>query len=148
VRRRTHCGTPGPRKRTTPSCHDGDETATARYPQAPTDHIFSKATYLDDPDGLGNLIDGSLSPSYARSFGVKTPKITELLQAGRAEFDPAKRKAIYRTVEEVAIAEAPLVGLAWRSQGYAMQKRVGGFKNLPGALSFYSGTTFEDASAG
>lgn len=25
----------------------------ARYPQAPTDHIMSKATYLDDPDGLG-----------------------------------------------------------------------------------------------
>ena len=25
----------------------------ARYPQAPTDHIFSKATYLDDPDGIG-----------------------------------------------------------------------------------------------
>jgi catechol 2,3-dioxygenase len=27
--------------------------AAARYPQAPTDHIFSKATYLDDPDGIG-----------------------------------------------------------------------------------------------
>jgi catechol 2,3-dioxygenase len=25
----------------------------ARYPQSPTDHIFSKATYLDDPDGIG-----------------------------------------------------------------------------------------------
>jgi catechol 2,3-dioxygenase len=25
----------------------------ARWPQAPTDHIFSKATYLDDPDGIG-----------------------------------------------------------------------------------------------
>ena len=25
----------------------------ARYPQAPTDHIFSRATYLDDPDGIG-----------------------------------------------------------------------------------------------
>jgi len=24
-----------------------------RYPQAPTDHIFSKASYLDDPDGIG-----------------------------------------------------------------------------------------------
>lgn len=27
--------------------------AAARYPQAPTDHIMSKATYLDDPDGIG-----------------------------------------------------------------------------------------------
>ncbi|MBV8165995.1 MAG: ABC transporter substrate-binding protein [Alphaproteobacteria bacterium] len=102
----------------------------------------------NDPDGLGNLIDGSLSPSYARSFGVKTPKITELLQAGRAEFDPVKRKAIYKTMEQAAIDEVPLVGLAWRSQGYAMQKDVQGFKNLPGALTFFSGLTFEDTAIG
>lgn len=27
--------------------------AAAHYPQAPTDHIFSQATYLGDPDGIG-----------------------------------------------------------------------------------------------
>lgn len=26
--------------------------AAAGYPQAPTDHVFSKASYLDDPDGI------------------------------------------------------------------------------------------------
>jgi peptide/nickel transport system substrate-binding protein len=102
----------------------------------------------NDPDGLASLIDGSLSPSYVRSFGLKTPKVTELLQAGRAEFDPAKRKAIYHQLEAVAIDEVPLVGLAWRSQGYAMQKDVTGFKNLPGALTFFSGLTFEDTAIG
>jgi len=29
-----------------------------------------------------------------------------------------------------------------------MQKRVTGFKNLPGALTFYAGTTFEDTAVG
>jgi hypothetical protein len=29
-----------------------------------------------------------------------------------------------------------------------MQKRLKGFKNLPGALTFYSGATFEDAEVG
>jgi hypothetical protein len=38
--------------------------------------------------------------------------------------------------------------LAWRSQGYAMAKEVTGFKNLPGALSFISGLTFEDTALG
>ena len=110
--------------------------------------MMGTATDSNDPDGLGNLIDGSLSPSYARSFGVKVPKIEELLRAGRAEFDPANRNAIYATLEELAIAEAPIVGLAWRSQGYAMQASVTGFKNLPGALTFYSGLTFEEAAKG
>jgi peptide/nickel transport system substrate-binding protein len=102
----------------------------------------------NDPDGLANLIDGSLSPSYVRSFGVRVPKIEELLQAGRAEFDPAKRKAIYKEMESLAIAEAPVVGLAWRSQGYAMQRDVAGFKNLPGALTFNSGLTLEETAIG
>jgi ABC-type transport system substrate-binding protein len=102
----------------------------------------------NDPDGLANLIDGSLSPSYVRSFGVRVAKIEELLRAGRAEFDKAKRKAIYHDMETLALAEAPIVGLAWRSQGYAMRQEVTGFRNLPGALTFNSGLTFEETAAG
>jgi peptide/nickel transport system substrate-binding protein len=102
----------------------------------------------NDPDGLANLIDGSLSASYIRSYGVRVPRIEELLRAGRAEFDQTKRKAIYKEMETLALAEVPIVGLAWRSQGYALQKDVTGFKNLPGALSFYSGLTFEETAVG
>ena len=36
-----------------------------------------------------------------------------------------------------------MVGLCFRAQGYAMSRQVTGFQNLPGALTFYSGTTFE-----
>ncbi|HMS79600.1 MAG TPA: hypothetical protein PKC20_08725, partial [Burkholderiaceae bacterium] len=74
---------------------------------------------------------------------LPTPKITELLARGRAEFDAAKRRDIYREVERLAIDEAPIVGLTWRSQGYGMRRQVTGFKNMPGALTFYSGMTFE-----
>jgi peptide/nickel transport system substrate-binding protein len=102
----------------------------------------------NDPDGLANLIDGSLSPSYIRSFGVRVAKLEELLRAARAEFDKARRKAIYHDMETLAIAEAPIVGLAWRSQGYAMRRDVMGFRNLPGALSFNSGLTFEETAIG
>jgi len=97
----------------------------------------------NDPDGLASAIDGSLPPAYVRSFNLPTPKITELLQLGRVTFDEAKRKAIYHEMEKVAIEEAPFVGLTWRSQGYAMRKGVTGFTNLPGALTFFTGETFE-----
>jgi ABC-type transport system substrate-binding protein len=110
--------------------------------------VGGTAADSNDPDGLANLLDGSLAPSYVRSIGVRVPRIEELLRAGRSEFDRAKRKAIYAEMERAAIEEAPIVGLAWRSQGYAMQKDVSGFKNLPGALSFYSGLTFEETSVG
>ena len=102
----------------------------------------------NDPDGLANLIDGSLSPSYIRSFGMRVPKIEELLKTGRAEFDRSKRKAIYKEIEALAIAQVPIAGLAWRSQGYAMAKDVTGFRNLPGALTFSSGITLEQTNVG
>jgi peptide/nickel transport system substrate-binding protein len=102
----------------------------------------------NDPDGIANFIDGSLSPAYVRSYGVKIDRITELLAAGRSEFDEAKRRAIYREMEGVAIEQAPIVSLTWRNQGYAMRREVTGFKNLPGALTFYSGLTFETTAVG
>jgi ABC-type transport system substrate-binding protein len=110
--------------------------------------VMGDAADSNDPDGIAKAIDGSLAVSYVRSFGLKTEKITALLKAGRAEFEAGKRKAIYREVEALAIAEAPIVTLAWRSQGYALRREVTGFKNLPGALTFYSGTTLEDTAVG
>lgn len=110
--------------------------------------MMGDAADSNDPDGVAKAIDGSLSASYTRSFGLKIDKITALIMAGRAEFDAAKRKGIYRELEALVIEQAPIVGLAWRSQGYAMQKHVSGFKNLPGALTFYSGSTFENVTVG
>jgi peptide/nickel transport system substrate-binding protein len=110
--------------------------------------VMGTAADSNDPDGIASLIDGNLSPSYVRSFGLKIDSITRLLAAGRAEFDETKRRAIYRELEGICIEQAPIAGLTWRSQGYAMKKDVTGFKNLPGALTFYSGLTFETASVG
>jgi ABC-type transport system substrate-binding protein len=102
----------------------------------------------NDPDSLAQAIDGELAASYARSFAMPTPKLHELLAAGRAEFDPAKRRAIYDQVQNVALDETPMASLCWRSQGYGMAKDVNGFHNLPGALTFYSGVTIEETSIG
>lgn len=110
--------------------------------------VMGTATDSNDPDGLNNIVDGSLSPSYVRSFGLRVPRLEELMRAGRAEFDAERRRAIYADAQRVAIAEAPIVGLAWRSQGYAMAREVTGFKAMPGALNFFSGITLEETSVG
>lgn len=102
----------------------------------------------NDPDGLTVVMDTSLSPSHGRSFGLKAPRTIAALAAGRAEYDAAKRVAIYREMQAAALAEVPLVGLAWRSQGYGMDRRVTGFTNLPGALSTSSGAMLEETAFG
>ena len=99
----------------------------------------------NDPDGLASVLDGSLPPNNARSVNLPTPDIHALFAKGRAEFDQAKRKAIYAELETRALDECPLVGLAWRAQGYAMAKDLQGFHNLPSAMTFFSGLTLEDS---
>lgn len=100
----------------------------------------------NDPDGLAPLIDGDLPPNMARSWQIPTPEMHMLFAKGRAEFDPAKRKAIYAELETVALKQAPLVGLAWRSQGYGMTKGVTGFKSYPGSTNFFSAYSMEETS--
>ena len=102
----------------------------------------------NDPDGLVNVLDGSLPPSFVRSYDMPTPEITELFARGRATFETEERKAIYHELESTAIETVPLVGLAWRAQGYGMKAGVSGFANLPGQLTFYSGITLEETFFG
>jgi peptide/nickel transport system substrate-binding protein len=110
--------------------------------------VMGTAADNNDPDGLANLLAGNLPPSYERSQNIDIPEIDTLLAQGRAEFDPAKRHAIYDRMQALVVEDAPMVGLCWRSQGYAEKASVGGFTNMPGALSFYSPTTLEQTTIG
>jgi peptide/nickel transport system substrate-binding protein len=102
----------------------------------------------NDPDGLSVLLDTSLSPTHGRSFRVEAPRTIAALAKGRAEFDQGKRVAIYKEMQAAALEEVPLVGLAWRSQGYGMSREVKGFTNLPGALTTSSGGMLEETFFG
>jgi peptide/nickel transport system substrate-binding protein len=105
--------------------------------------VHGTAADSNDPDALTSFIDGGLPPSLSRSTNLPVPRIRTLLEAGRAEFDQAKRRAIYHEMEQAALDEVPMAGLCWRKQGYAMAKDVTGFTNLPGQLTFFSGITIE-----
>ena len=100
----------------------------------------------NDPDGIQAMLDSSLGASATRSFELPLPKLTAMFDAGRSEFDEAKRVAIYRELQQYAVEQAPAVFLAWRAQGYAMARGVQGFSNMPGALTFLSGATLEETS--
>jgi peptide/nickel transport system substrate-binding protein len=83
-----------------------------------------------------------------RSIGVQAPRTAAAFARGRAEFDQAKRIAIYREMQLAALEETPLVGLTWRAQGYAMDRSVQGFTNLPGELTTSSGGMIEETYFG
>ncbi len=102
---------------------------------------------FNDPDSVTTFV-GSGPNAYARSFGFSSARIDDLLLRGRTELDPARRQAIYDELQRAASEEMPIVGLTWRSQAYGMQRGLSGFRNLPGALTFHSPLTLEDAAKG
>ncbi len=110
--------------------------------------IHGVAADNNDPDGLTVVMDTSLAPTHGRSFGLKTPRTTEAFARGRAEFDQSRRIEIYKDLQRAALEEVPLVGLAWRSQGFGMDRGVTGFTNMPGALSTSSGSQLEVTAFG
>src|SRR3546814_16514184 len=63
--------------------------------------VMGKAADSNDPDGLSNIIDGTLAPSYVRRHGLKIDRLPALLKAGRVEFDEAQRKGDYKELEKV-----------------------------------------------
>ncbi|MFN8188729.1 MAG: VOC family protein [Gaiellales bacterium] len=57
--------------------------ATARAPQSPTDHVFSKATYLSDPDGIGLELTLETPERFA-GFEIEPARIVIRDSDGRA----------------------------------------------------------------
>ena len=110
--------------------------------------VMGSASESNDPDGLSSFLDGRLAPSYVRSYALDIPALDELIDAGRAAFDAAKRQAVYTDLQKIYLQEVPMIGLCFRAQGYGMSRQVHDFHNMPGALTFYSGTTFETTTTG
>lgn len=105
--------------------------------------VMGSAGDFNDPDAVANFVDGRRGDSYVRSFGFDDEDLNRLMDEGRTELDQAKRKEIYDEWQALALELAPLVGINWRSQGYATQRNVEGFTNIPGFLTFYSGSVLE-----
>src|SRR5262245_26239159 len=87
--------------------------------------MFLRAT---DPDGLYALFHSSLVGGNFNWSCVKNPKVDQLLEAGRREFDPAKRRAIYLTIEKQSLEDALTVPLVDELAVWAFRVSVQGVK--------------------
>ena len=81
-----------------------------------------------DPDGLFSLFHSSFVGGNFNWSCVKNAKLDQLLEQGRREFDPAKRRAIYLAIEKLAIEEALTVPLLDDLSVWAFRANVQGAK--------------------
>jgi peptide/nickel transport system substrate-binding protein len=64
-----------------------------------------------DPDGVYSLFHSSLVGANFNWSCVKNGKLDQMLEQGRREHDPAKRRAVYLAIEKLALDEALTVPL-------------------------------------
>lgn len=106
--------------------------------------VSGTAGDITDPDWLSNFFYGSDQVGLNRSPYFNDPVINDLLDKGRVTLDPVEREKIYGQFVDRALELSPFAFLMWRDQCYGLNKKVSGFTNLPGFLSFQSGVSVEN----
>ena len=83
--------------------------------------MFLRAT---DPDGLFALFHTTLVGGNFNWSCVKNPKLDAMLEQGRRESDPAKRRALYLSIAQLALDEALTVPLVDELSVWAFRSGV------------------------
>jgi peptide/nickel transport system substrate-binding protein len=100
----------------------------------------SGAGWYSDPDARYGRFYSESGPANYFAGGYSNEKVTQLLQQGREEVDPAKRKAIYSEVFTTLQEEVPHLMLFHLPMTHAWRKDIKGFSvSAQGDLFFAEG---------
>lgn len=104
--------------------------------------VYGTVGATNDPAWM----DQMLTPAGAQNapHGYDDETVNELLDEGRRATDLEERKDVYNELGTYVLEEAPVIGLAWRSQAYGYSTEVEGFSHIPGFLTFTSGYTLDE----
>jgi peptide/nickel transport system substrate-binding protein len=108
------------------------------------DTLFSQQQNADYQISWGYMTSDILDPSELVAFAVqsdggsnsvytwyKNPEVDKLAHDGLGELDPDKRTAIYKHMQQLVFADAPLLWLYWTPAITALRQDVHGFRVLP-----------------
>jgi len=102
------------------------------------DRVLTKKDYVAAVCGWVTFVDPDdfLYTQFHTGGGwnfvnVSNPEVDRLLDEGRAETDPSKRREIYTNLMKTLIDEAPYVWLITQNYPVAWRPQVKGFRNLP-----------------
>jgi peptide/nickel transport system substrate-binding protein len=84
-----------------------------------------------DPDEKATFVLYGVDENKSYFTSYHNPRVTELIDQGRVEMDPAKRKAIYDEIQKTASQEVNWIDLYYSPFRNAARKNVNGFYQNP-----------------
>jgi peptide/nickel transport system substrate-binding protein len=96
-------------------------------------HLYSLAWVgIVDPDVYYNLFHSSSAPPNGNNRGsYNNPAVDRLLEQGRRESDPGRRKALYYQVQQIIHQDLPYIPLWWVKNVVVRKPQVVGFTPYP-----------------
>ena len=106
--------------------------------------LLGWGTVTRDPDyGMYELIStATMGAAGNRSF-YSNPTVDKLLEEGKTELDPEKRKAIYKEIQEIIRKDIPMYMIIYPLQNVVTQKNIKNFKLDPANAHRIYGVTKE-----
>lgn len=90
-------------------------------------NMNQRSLWVPDPDNKVRLLHSSQGSSQTETgvaMGPLKEKYDMLLDEGRGESDPEKRKAIYKEIQDLILEDLPYVMLAYYEKPYVVAKNV------------------------
>lgn len=93
--------------------------------------------------------DSKMAPPAGNNRGAYTdPALDRLVEAADAELDPARRRGLYRAVQQIAARELPYLPLWWLDTVSVTNRRLTGFVPRPtGSLRSLADATYAPGAA-
>ena len=106
--------------------------------------LLGWGTVTRDPDyGIYELVSTSTMGSAGNRSFYSNPTVDKLLEEGRTELDPEKRKAIYKEIQEIIRKDIPMYMIIYPLQNVVTQKNIKNFKLDPANAHRIYGVTKE-----
>ena len=90
-------------------------------------NMTQRSLWVPDPDNKVRLLHSSQGSAQWETGVAKSdmaPKYDKLLDDGRSETDPEKRKKIYKEIQDLILEDLPYVMLAYYEKPYVVAKNV------------------------
>jgi peptide/nickel transport system substrate-binding protein len=106
--------------------------------------LLGWGTVTRDPDyGMYELISSSTMGAAGNRSFYSNPTVDKLLEEGKTELDPEKRKAIYKEIQEIIRKDIPMYMIIYPLQNVVTQKNIKNFKLDPANAHRIYGVTKE-----
>ena len=95
-------------------------------------YLLGWGTVTRDPDyGMYELISSSTMGAAGNRSFYSNPEVDRLLEAGKTELDPEKRKEIYKQIQEIVRKDLPMYMIVYPLNNVVTKKDIKNFKLDP-----------------